>query len=76
VHRGATILGGALRAGRERRVLRLLELEAVAVLQRQFRLMVLRKRFHNLRRLLNTLRRVVSYWRCQRRIRQRTAALP
>ena len=76
VHRGATLLGVALRAGRDRRELRQLELQAVAVLQRQFRLMVFRKRFHNLRRLLNTLRRLVWYWKFKRRIRQKTAAEP
>ena len=72
--RSATVLGRALRAGRERREQRLLELRAVAVLQRQFRLMIFRKRFHSLRRLLNTLRRIVWYWRFKRRIRQKTAA--
>ena len=72
--RSATVLGGALRAGRERREQRLLELRAVAVLQRQFRLMIFRKRFHSLRRLLDTMRRIVWYWRFKRRIRQKTAA--
>ena len=74
VHKGATVMGAALRAGRETCEQRKLALGAVAVLQRQFRLMSLRKRFHNLRRTLNTLRRLVWYWRFKRRIKIKTAA--
>ena len=74
LHHSSTVLGGVLQEGRELRKVQQVREVAVSVIQRQFRLMVLRKRFHTIGAIFRLLRRLVTWWQFRRRIAHKTAA--